>query len=284
MKIGITGARGRLAPLLLKHFQSQGAEVSLYSRVAEDGMLTLSELVQHPPQDVLIHCAWSTVPLTAETDPGSFDREDKPLLERIVHATAQHGTRIVFPSSGAVYGNTGDIPVTEDAPINPLGAYAQGKVAAEKFLLENAASRVFILRTTNLLGESGDPQKPQGILPRLVDAALKGTVVEIWGDGSATKDYIHCSDFVSGLEALLNSGSPGLWNIGSGTSYSLRQIIQLVEELTGKTIKLAHRHPFDWDVSHSKISVEKLRSTGWLPAKLLPAAVEAFLCRQDVLG
>jgi len=279
VKIGITGARGRLAPLLLRHFHDQGAEVSQYSRVGKDGVLPLTELFQNPPKDMLIHCAWSTVPLTAEADPGAFDREDLPLLKKIVQATAGHGTRIVFPSSGAIYGNTGDSPASEDDLPNPLGAYAKAKIAAENFLLENAASRVFILRATNLLGEAGDPQKPQGILPRFVDSALKGSVVELWGDGSATKDYVHYSDFFTGLEAALNSGSPGLWNVGCGISHSLLEIIQIVEDLTQKKINLVHRPHFDWDVTHSQICVDKLRATGWQPKKSLSGAIEDFLHR-----
>ncbi len=277
MNIGITGAGGRLAPLVVRHFQERGAEVTRYSRDAKKGMLPLAKLFENPQHDVLIHCAWSTVPLTAEADPGAFAREDLPLLRRLVESTAAQGTRIVFPSSGAVYGNTGEAPASEQDPPRPLGAYAQAKTAAENFLLENAASRVFILRTTNLLGEVGDPKKPQGILPRLVDSALNGSLVELWGDGSATKDYVHCSDFVAGLDAALNSGSPGLWNVGSGVSYSLLEIIRIVESLTEKNIRLTHHPRFDWDVSYSKISVGKLLATGWSPKKSLAAAVEDFL-------
>ncbi len=275
MNIGITGARGRLAPLLVKHFQERGTNVCQYSRSGTDGMLPLTELFENPPNDLLIHCAWSTVPLTAEADPDAVFREDLPLLEKIVRSTEAYGTRIVFPSSGAVYGNTGETPASEDDALQPLGAYAKAKITAENFLLENAASRLVILRTTNLLGESADPNKPQGILPRLVDSALHGTRVEIWGDGSATKDYIHYSDFLSGLEASLSA--PGIWNVGSGCSYSLVEIIKIVEELIGRPIHFSHRPSFEWDVSHSIISVERLKTTGWKPKMSMSEAVERFL-------
>ncbi len=277
MKIGITGARGRLAPLVLRHFQEHGAEVSMYSREGRDGMLPLGELFENSPKDLLIHCAWSTVPLTAENDPDSFFREDLPLLEKIVASTAAFGTRIIFPSSGAVYGNTGKEPASEDDTLNPLGAYAKAKIAAENFLLKNAGPRAYILRTTNLLGEVGDPLKPQGILPRLVDSALNGSVVEIWGDGSATKDYLHTSDFVTGLEAALGSGTPGVWNVGGAASYSLLEIIKIVESLTGKRVLLTHRPAFAWDVSYSKISVDKLKVSGWQPTWTIHTAIEDFL-------
>jgi UDP-glucose 4-epimerase len=277
MKVGITGSRGRLAPLVLRHFQEQGAEVTQYSRVGGDGMLPLGEFFQNPPKGLLIHCAWSSVPITAEADPDAVFREDLPLLKQLVQSTADQGTRIIFPSSGAVYGNTGHTPASElDAP-SPLGSYAKAKTAAENFLLENAPSRTFILRATNLLGESTDPKKPQGILPRLIDSAVNGSLVEIWGDGSATKDYIHCSDFLAGLESALNSGSPGIWNVGSGASYSLLEIIHIVESLAGKKVHLTHRSPFAWDVSYSKISVDKLMGTGWHPKWTIHAAIADLL-------
>jgi UDP-glucose 4-epimerase len=241
------------------------------------GILPLTELFNNPPDDVIIHCAWSTVPMTAEADPDAFFREDLPLLKKLVESTAGRGTRLVFPSSGAVYGNTGPTSATENDFTNPLGCYAKAKVLAENFLLESAPSRTFILRATNLLGESPDPLKPQGILPRLIDSAVKGSVVEIWGDGSATKDYIHHSDFAAGLESALKSGSPGIWNVGGGASYSLLDIIRIVESLAGKKVRLTHRSPFPWDVSHSKISVDKLMGSGWYPKTTLHAAIEDLL-------
>lgn len=277
MKIGITGARGRLAPLLVRHFQSLGAGVAQYSRTAGPGVLPLQELFNNPPHDAIVHCAWSTVPITAEADPDAVIREDLPLLKHLVESTADRGTRIIFPSSGAVYGNTGHSPASELDTPNPLGSYAKAKIVAENYLLENAPSRAFILRTTNLLGESSDPNKPQGILPRLIDSAVHGSVVEIWGDGSATKDYIHCSDFLAGLDSALNSESPGIWNVGSGASFSLMEIIHIVESLSGKKVRLTNRPPFGWDVSYSKISVDKLMRSGWHPERTIHTAIEDLL-------
>jgi UDP-glucose 4-epimerase len=277
MRIGITGARGRLAPLLVKHFRSLGAGVDQYSRTPGPGVLPLQELFNNPPKDVIVHCAWSTVPITAEADPDAVFREDLPLLKQLVESTTDRQTRIIFPSSGAVYGNTGQSHASELDSTNPLGSYAKAKIVAENFLLENAPSRSFILRATNLLGESADPNKPQGILPRLIDSVVHGTVVQIWGDGSATKDYIHCSDFLAGLDSALNSGSPGIWNVGSGASYSLMEIIHIVESLSGKTVRLTHRPPFAWDVSYSKISVDKLIGSGWHPKTTIHAAIADLL-------
>lgn len=263
MKVAVTGAGGRVAPLLIRELSIGGHKVIPYSRTASGAIRSLGAF--DGDVDCVVHCAWSRLPFEAEADPDHFARVDLPLLRRILDATQASGARVVFLSSGAVYGNTGPESVDETRPPAPLGIYARGKLAAESCLAKLAPERSLILRTTNLLFSAGrNTDRPQGVLPKLVTAAKEGRNFELWGDGTAVKDYIHQQDFLSAFTALLNSHARGIFNVGSGTSLSLQEILAIVETTTGLRVPVVRRPHFDWDVSQSHISVKKLMATtGW---------------------
>jgi UDP-glucose 4-epimerase len=283
-RVALSGGRGRLAPLIARHFVSQGFGVRLFSRCAGDGLEPLDRLTEPKlweEVDVLIHCGWSCVPLTAERHPENAARQDLPLLRGLLQAAGAAGTpaRMVFLSTGAIYGDTGEEPAKEAHPPRPLGAYARGKAEAEKLLGQSGVPSL-ILRVSNLLGEKPDPERPQGVLPRMIHAAKTGGEIAFWGDGSATKDYLHCSDFLSALQALLEQDRRGIFNISSGESFSLRELADLVEERAGGRLRIRHEPHFPWDVSFSRISNQKLRDqTGWSPAVSVREAVSECFSR-----
>lgn len=272
MKVAVTGARGRLAPHVAAAFFGPQNAVRSFSRQPGGGYLSYDDLGQ---PDVLIHCAWSSVPLTAEEDPSRTEREDLPLIRQLIHQVPR--ALFVFLSSGAVYGNTGPSPADESSPLNPLGAYARGKIAAETLVREATHGHCLILRATNLLGEVMDPNKPQGVLPRLIHAAKTGAPFSLWGDGSTVKDYLHVSDCVAAIRHLVNRKECGVFNVGSGRSISLLELIALIQNLSGRTIATHHLPHYSWDVSHSHISVAKLAQTGWLPQVEMAEAVRRGL-------
>ncbi len=268
MKVAITGGRGRLAPVIARTLRDS-AELKVYSRTAGGGFLSYEDFEE---PEILIHCAWSSVPLTAEEDPGLAEREDLPLMERLIQRAPR--ALFVFLSTAAVYGNTDGEPADENAPLSPRGAYARGKIAAEELILEKTGGHCLILRTTNLLGESADPAKPQGVLPRLVAAARSGTEFPLWGDGSAVKDYLHVDDFVRALQSLVEKGCRGVFNVGSGHSIALRELIAHVEAAAGRPIRVKRLPHYSWDVERSLIRVDKLRQTDWAPLVSLGEAVQ----------
>lgn len=284
LNIAITGGRGRLAPMAARFFRDAGHSVRLFSRLEGSGLEPLESLsgpVAWQNIDAIVHCGWSSVPLTAEQFPENAARCDLPLLQRLVDSShaAGENPHWIFLSTGAVYGNTGSEPVTEAAMSQPLGAYARGKAEAEKLLIGRVADAA-ILRISNLLGEQTDPARPQGILPRLIHAAKADQEMVLWGDGHATKDYLHCADFLRALESVLSSRLGGIWNVSREESVSLFELAAMVEELVGQRLRLRHEPHFDWDVSFSKISNRKLRErTAWRPRLSVREAVEECFVR-----
>lgn len=266
-RAAITGARGRLAPGVAAFLRSRGWSVGLFSRTASGDVGALRSLVcpgELEKFDVVLHLGWSTVPLLSEEAPGVEEREDFPFLRALAAAAANCGAPplLVFASSAAVYGNTGEEPVDESSPCRPVGRYARAKLEAEAIL--SAAPRSCSLRITNVFGALGQASRPQGIIPRLIEACRSGTEVTIWGDGAALKDYLWVEDWHAGLLEILEVQPTGVFNMASGHVMSVNELITLVESAVGAHVVRVHAPHFGWDVERSRISAAALAAlTGW---------------------
>lgn len=290
-KMVITGARGKLARILATRFRTEGWEVVRVSRRSARGMIDWGELLSGAPlaeAQCVIHCAWSTVPAISEKNPGIEWVNDLPLLSRLLQVTpgGDEGPLFVFLSSGGtVYGDAGDTPSLESDPCRPKGWYGAGKVAGEQLVHEfskrkNLAS--LILRASNPYGFDVPEARPQGIIPHLAHAARDGRIFDVWGDGRALKDYIYYEDFADCVAAAVKTRFTGILNVCSGSSATVRELIRLVERVTGKKIALRHLPAPAWDVQRSLLSAERAKvRLGWEPrvglAEGVRRTVEMFL-------
>jgi UDP-glucose 4-epimerase len=269
MKIAVTGGRGRLAPGLAHHLRACGHDVVLVSRVAEGRFHRLDDLLQPGGLrgfNAVLHLGWSTVPLVAEHNQGIEHVEDFPVVSALVEAAAaaDSAVTLVFFSTAAVYGNTGREPATEESPCQPLGRYAAAKLGAERLFARHR--NTCILRISNVIGATVPSTRSQGVIPVLVQAARDGSPVTLWGDGSATKDYLAAPDLHGAVAAALASDVRGVFNVASGGSLSVNQLVDFVTATHGRPIVIRHQPAYPWDVNMSRISAEKFRrATGWAP-------------------
>ena len=174
-------------------------------------------------------------------------------LDALLAAGVRH---LVFSSSCSIYGDQGGLPIREDQPRNPLSPYAETKLFLENVLLwyERAHSlRAICLRYFNAagadpegeLGEWHDPETH--LIPLTIRAAMGGPALRIFGDdyptpdGTAVRDYIHVSDLadahVRALRYLTDGGPSAQFNCGTGTGHSVRQVIHMVEEVSGNRVR-----------------------------------------------
>ncbi len=272
LRIAVTGGRGRLAPFLASHLREIGSEVVSFSRSAGEDFRQTSLLTEPRTLaefDAILHLGWSTVPLTSEERPGVEEATDIPLLREMLDACAavRRPPHLVFFSTAAVYGNT-RVPAFEEMPCSPLGRYARAKLLAEEVIrsacIRHRSLRCGILRVSNVFGSTTSLAKPQGVIPRICRAIQTETLMSIWGDGGNTKDYLSLADFLDAVQSVLMRGLTGTFNVASGQSLSVNDIVSLVESLTGKKLRLAHCAAFSWDVEESYISARKLRAaSGW---------------------
>lgn len=266
MKIGITGARGRLGRVLRGHFQAAGDQVSAFSRCADAEhvpLASLPPLLEAGSLDVLLHLAWSTLPATAEQDPGAEWREDFPLLESLLATLAERtskgdAARLIFFSTGAVYGEPqSDRIFCEGDTRPPKGRYAAGKVAAEE-VIERYRSQhsvhACVLRVTNPYGFTQGEECRQGVIPAMLSAARQQEEFTVWGQGDAVKDYVHIDDMCDAVDQSVRRKLEGFFNVASGVSTSLREVPSLIEKSTGEPLELRFAEPRAWDVQHGRYS------------------------------
>lgn len=234
--------------------------------------------------DAVFHfAAKATVPESV-TNPGVFFQENVAASISFLESLREAKVRnFVFSSSAAVYGTPERTPIEEDDAKVPVNAYGETKLVLEQVLRWYASAygwSVFAFRYFNAAGASaelGERHQPEThAIPLLLQTALgERDSFTIYGqdyntpDGTCLRDYVHVADIARAhICALSRMESPGMraYNIGTGTSYSVRQLCQTVEKVVGRplSIKMGDRRPGDPPVlcaSAQRITKE----LGWRP-------------------
>jgi len=288
-RVVVTGSRGRLASHLAGALGAAGIEVVKVSREAGEDRISYDELESSGllnRASALVHCAWSSLPATAEQNPGSTKAQDLPLLDRLLDATARReGAKplhfVFLSSGGAVYGECRE-PAGEDAPLEPVGWYGRGKVEAEQLLAARAprsAAALCVLRPSNPYGFRHAADKPQGIVGAALNAVRTGEPLKLVGGGASLKDFLHIADFESAVIESLRRRLTGTYNICSGHSVRTLDIIALLEEIGGIEVPRTDVPAEPWDVHACLLSRKKFTAaTGWTPARDLRRGLHEALC------
>lgn len=194
--------------------------------------------------------------------------------------------RLVFSSSATVYGTHDQVPFTEDLPLNATNPYGQTKLMIEQILRDVHAANpdwaIALLRYFNPIGahESGQiGENPNGIpnnlIPYITQVAVgKLPELKVFGndypthDGTGVRDYIHVMDLAEGhvkaLEKILKSSGVEAYNLGTGTGYSVLDMVKVFEKVIGREIpyQVVDRRPGDIAVSYADPNKAK-KELGW---------------------
>jgi len=274
MKFIIFGGGGFIGSAIADRLLQDGHELRIFERprVAPFRAFNDTEKVEwvtgdfqstHDVSDALVgvdavfHLVSTTLPKNSNDDP-IYDVQSNVVatLQMLNAMVAQNVRKIVFISSGGtVYGIPKYLPIDEKHPTDPLVSYGVTKLAIEKYLhmFERMHGiKSVTLRVANPYGERQRVETAQGAVGVFLHHALKKIPIDIWGDGSVTRDYIHVSDVAEAfVKALHYTGEQRLFNVSSGIGTSLNALIGELEDVLGKSIErryLAGRH-FDVPVS-----------------------------------
>ncbi len=252
--------------------------------------------------DAVLHFAAKSLVAESMSAPERYWQNNVAGTLALLEAMRSQGVgRIVFSSTAATYGEPSSVPITEDAPTNPVNAYGASKLAVDLMLMSYAHAHDFAavsLRYFNVAGAAFGCGERHATETHLIPIALQVATrqraeLQLYGtdyptaDGTCVRDYIHVADLADAhLRALAAASTPGahaIYNLGSGTGYSNRQVIDAVRSVTGLPVPVHEQGRRAGDPATLIASNDAARERlGWSPTRDLHTMVAdafAFLSR-----
>jgi nucleoside-diphosphate-sugar epimerase len=227
-KLLITGANGFIGRKLCQQLTAENFGITPLTH--QLGEITHAATWQSlPPTDVVIHLASKTFVPDSWNNPGVFIETNTLGTLQALEYCRKHGAAMIYISS-YLYGNPSALPIPETAPLFTPNPYAFSKKTAEdycKFYHDCFQVPVTILRPFNIYGEE---QHPSFLIPMLIEQALHQSEFRV-KDLLPKRDYLYINDFISALIACIPLRGFHLFNLGSGCSYSVAEIIEILQEI-----------------------------------------------------
>ena len=187
--------------------------------------------------------------------------------QRLLEAVKEVGLhRFVYASSSSVYGNTKDLPVTEDSLPLPISPYGVSKLAAEylcrlyytEYGVPTVSTRYFTIY--------GPRQRPDMAFHKLIRAMLRDESFPVYGDGEQTRDFTFVSDAVEATVRASDAPPGSVYNVGGGSRVTLNHVIDLLEELVDKGARVKREEKQAGDVRHTWADTSRIRDAiGFVP-------------------
>jgi UDP-glucose 4-epimerase len=216
----------------------------------------LIRIMQEKPCDAVIHfAALSSVGESMKSPELYFHNNTAGSLSLLTAMLRTGIRKIVFSSTAAVYGMPAHMPIRETEPYAAVNAYGESKVMVETMLdwfdrihgLRSVSLRYFNACGGDPLGRAGECHDPEThLIPLLLKAAQTGTPITLFGDdyptpdGTCIRDYIHVTDLarahIAAVEHLFGGGESRRYNAGTGHGFSVKEVRDAVEEITGMKV------------------------------------------------
>lgn len=275
MKILVTGGAGYIGSFMTRRLLDEGYEVTVLDSLerghkeAVDNRaklvvgdlldsIFLKEVFSNEQYDGVIHFAGLISVGESMQSPTHYFSSNVQgsvnLLDAMVQGKCQS---IIFSSSAAVYGNPKRVPIDEDHPKHPESVYGETKWMVEKILqwyfitkqINSVSLRYFNAAGASLDGTHGEMHNPEThIIPKIIEAVMMDSEFTLFGtdydtsDGTCIRDYIHVLDLteahVLSIHKLQESEGNFSLNIGTGWGHSNKEVVAMVEKVSGKKVKI----------------------------------------------
>jgi UDP-glucose 4-epimerase len=304
MRLLVTGGAGYIGSIVAQRLLARGDDVTVLDSLSRGHRAAVPEGAEFVQADLLdldavratlaagfdgvLHFAALALVEESVSHPERYYRGNVVATLNLLDAMREADVRrIVFSSTCATYGEPETVPISEDEPANPVNSYGNSKLAVDRMLADEARAHglaAVSLRYFNVAGASeplGEDHHPETHLIPLILRAAAGTreYVSILGtdyptpDGSAVRDYIHVEDLARAHVLALEQARTGrhdVYNLGSGTGYSVREVIDAVRRVTGREFEVREQDRRPGDPPQLVAANAKAREgLGWEPERSL---------------
>lgn len=175
--------------------------------------------------------------------------------------------KLVYASSSSVYGDAVEIPMSERALPQPLSPYGVTKLAAEQLCHLYTVNHGVPTASMRYFTVYGPRQRPDMAFHRFIRAAFTGEPIALYGDGEQTRDFTFVADAVAATIAASERGRAGdAYNIGGGSRVSMNEVIRLIEDTTGRTLRVSREPAQKGDMRDTFADSSRAREDlGWTP-------------------
>ncbi len=176
---------------------------------------------------------------------------------------------LVYASSGAVYGNTSNLPLEEEQFVQPISAYGCDKLSTELnafFMAQTHDLPVMGLRFFNVYGPRQNPKSPySGVITKFISALCHDKKLVIYGDGEQTRDFIYVADIVNGLLKAMDkvTTTADVINLCTGQAIKIKDLAFQIASKMNKKSAIDYQPERPYDVKHSVGSTVKMRQSGF---------------------
>ena len=298
MNVFVTGGAGYIGSVCAEALLDAGHQVTVYDNLTEGHRSAVDQrarfvlgrpeeennildAVKEARPDAIMHFAANALVGESMSNPRKYFHNNVAnglkLLDAAVECAVQ---KFVFSSTCATYGPPDRVPMTEDLPQRPINPYGESKLMFERMLqwyqraygLEFIAFRYF--NTAGASARLGEHLRIEShLIPNVLQVPLgRRPHCEIYGtdyptpDGTCVRDYIHILDLAQAHMLGLAPGPQGFYNLGNGDGYSVREVIRMCEQVTGKAIPAIEKPRRPGDPARLVAAADKaVRELGWKP-------------------
>jgi len=211
--------------------------------------------------DVVFHLAAKAGVRDSFKDPRAYHEVNVTGTLKVLESCLNSEIRkVIYASSSSVYGEPQTLPMDESHPTNPVSVYGATKLAGEKYCY--VFSKLYGLDIVSLryFTVFGPRQRPDEAIAKFTRLILHGKRPEIYGNGEQTRDFTFISDVVdANILAMKSRVHWGVFNIGSGKSVSVNEVVRMLNRVCKSKIKPIYTEKRKGDVSHTLANIEKAR-------------------------
>ncbi len=215
--------------------------------------------------DHVIFSAGGLLPAASEENPALDAELTLGPVQNVLDALRSRPkvTLTYLSSGGTVYGEPRDVPVAEDAPTAPVGAYGRLHLACEEAVIAHSrehGNRVRVLRCSSVYGPHQYPDRGQGALVTFLNRIEAGRPVEIFGGGESVRDYVYAGDVAKAVVRLLETtGGEQILNVGCGEGTKLIDLLHLAEHEAGRQAEVVRHPQREFEVSRIVLDIARLQ-------------------------